>query len=261
MNISNNSTDINVYSEDYNPRYKYLDIDTRLSNVNFFNKLSYYNYEKTFYSADTTESRLLCLLMNGTFGDKLTDSMEVNINPNDDTKKHILCNIPKPGQQIEIRKNGVSYYLRPEGNDININGISVLIRYKDENIQFQNLLSYMKKNQDLLIENKNNNNKFKQLLLKDEKKEDYKTMIYKDKEFTLVKKLITNIKNNKFKYKKKIYYNEINNCLNIIINNSDYYIEKTRYHIKIYTNGNFNEFDDCLDKFIQDRICPNCTII
>ena len=258
---SENNTCI-VSSSDYNPRQKFEKINTSVSNIGIFNTLSTYNYNKISYKSNTPEFRLLCLLADGTNGDKLDKSMEININPGNDRNKHILCKIPVPGYQIKLQKNNTTYYLQINGNNINCSDITVITKKKTDISNFQRLLSYMKDNEHLLIKNKNNNSYFNQLLLKHNntqiKVKNY-YQIYKDIKFDNLKKLMKKIKNNNQLYKYNVSYYEYEQYFKI--NENIFYFEFIdEKSIKINAI-NFNILDDIIDKMLSDRCCQLCTLL
>lgn len=256
-----------LYS-DVDQRERFRNIDTSISNIGTFNTLTTLSYSKISYPKDTSEFKLLCLLADGTNGDKLDKSMEININPGNDTGKHILCKIPVPGKQIKLQKNNTTYYLQMNGNNINCSDITVITKKKTDINQFQGLLSYMKDNENLLIKHKDDNNCFNQILLKqnelpEEVKDNYQQnyVVYKEKNFNNLDDLMKKIKknNNSQLYEYNVCYYE---------NDKYFKINENIFHFEFIDDKsiqidalNFYVLDDIIDKMVNDRCCKMCTIL
>lgn len=256
-----------LYS-DVDHRQTFKNINTSISNKGIFNPLTTISYSKISYPKDTSEFKLLCLLADGTNGDKLDKSMEININPGNDPSKHVLCKIPVPGKQIKLQKNNTTYYLQMNGNNINCSDITVITKKKTDINQFQQLLSYMKDNENLLIKHKDNNNCFNQILLKqnelpEEVKDNYQqnSVVYKEKNFNNLEDLMKKIKknNNSQLYEYNVCYYE---------NDKYFKINENIFHFEFIDDKsiqidalNFYVLDDIIDKMVNDRCCKMCTIL
>ena len=149
-----------------NDREKYNNIIASYSEISFFN-LDYYRYSSYLYDYNDIKCKLLLLLLDGVYGDKLTNSMEININDSLNINENILCNVCKPGSQIKIKNNNYNFTIRPEGNDTNITGVRVITKKKNNLDKLNLLLTNMENNIQLFIKNKDDKDEFKKLLYED----------------------------------------------------------------------------------------------
>lgn len=152
-------------------------IDTlreKIQNSNIVSKIKRYNpfskyyheyfYEKKYYDYNDIKCRLLMLFIDGLYGNKLDVSIEYNISFSKNTKEHILCKLPVPGKEIEIKKNDITYYIRFEGNYLNVKGVTILTYYKKDIVPLNNMLRMMENTQNYYLKYKGNKEKFQNLL-------------------------------------------------------------------------------------------------